>query len=189
MAAKQKTQPNAAASSGKGGKGGKGDKGDKGEKQGAAHGGEGIQPIARNKKAFHNYEVLERLECGMVLHGSEVKSLREGSVSFIDSYAEVRDGELFLVGLHIGEYRMATAYQHKILRRRKLLAHKRQIRKLQHAAEAKGLTLVPLSLYWRRGKGKIEIGLVRGKAVHDKRDSLKKRELDREKERALRAHR
>lgn len=142
--------------------------------------------ILRNKRAFHNYEILEKLECGMVLQGTEVKSLRDRNVSFADSYVRIEEGELYLIGLNIAEYRMGNIHNHEPTRRRKLLAHTRQIRKLRLSVEAKGMTLVPLRLYWKEGKAKIEIGLARGKATHDKRESIRDRDLKRQKQRIMR---
>ncbi len=154
-----------------------------------ADGNDGRKSIIKNKRAFHQYEILERVECGIALQGSEVKSMRQGNVSFADSYAAIRDGQLKLIGLHIAEYRMATVYNHEPTRSRQLLAHRREIRKLAAAVEQKGLTLVPLALYWRRGKAKVEIGLARGKIMHDKRETIKKREHERDRQRALRRRR
>lgn len=148
---------------------------------------EGTKLILKNKRAFHNYEILERLECGLALQGTEVKSLREGAVSFADSYVTARDGELSLVGLNISEYKMGNRMNHEPVRKRRLLARKRQIGKLQVAVSQKGLTIVPLALYWKRGLAKVEIGLARGKALYDKRESIRKREDERGMRRALRA--
>ncbi len=150
---------------------------------------DGTKLIARNKRAFHDYEVLQAIECGMVLCGSEVKSLRDGNVSFADSYATVRDGELFLIGLNIGAYAMASLDVHTAAATRKLLVHKRQIRKLKAALVEKGLTLVPLDLHWRRGLAKVELGVVRGKAQYDKRHTIRDREAQRTRQRALRKSR
>lgn len=148
--------------------------------------GEGIKTIARNKRAFHEYEIVQRLECGIALVGTEVKSLREGKVNFADSYACVEEGELVLLGMNISEYTQGNRLNHDPVRKRKLLAHKREIAKLAMAVEAKGLTLIPLSVYWLRGRCKVELGLARGKARHDKRESLHKRDFERQKQRILR---
>lgn len=147
-----------------------------------------IKIIARNKRAYHEYEVLEKIECGIVLCGTEVKSLREGHVSFADSHARVQDNELHLVGLSISEYAMGNRMNHDITAVRTLLAHKRQIRKLGRAVQEKGFTLVPLDLHWRRGLAKVTLGVVRGKAQYDKRQTLKDREVQRARQRALRRH-
>ena len=144
--------------------------------------------IAKNRAAFHNYEVLQKLECGLVLTGTEVKSLREGHVAFADSFASVLDGELFLYNLNISEYKMGNQFNHLAVRKRKLLAHAREIRKLKAATEQKGYTLVPLGMHWSRGLAKVELGVVRGKQLHDKRDSIKKREQQRDAQRVMRSY-
>ena len=148
----------------------------------------GIKVVARNKRAPFDYEILEKLECGIVLQGSEVKSLREGRVSFADSYVRVLNGELVLLGMNISEYAMANRLNHHPVHTRKLLAHKREIRKLTLAMDIKGHTVVPLKLYFKNGRCKIQIGLGRGKAVYDKRESLKKKDFDRQKQRAMRSY-
>lgn len=148
--------------------------------------GDGTKLIARNKRAFHEYEILQRLECGIALVGTEVKSLRDGKVNFADSYACVEGGQLVLLGMNISEYTQGNRLNHDPVRKRTLLAHKREISKLAMAVEAKGLTLVPLAVYWLRGRCKVELGLGRGKARHDKRESLHKRDFDRQKLRILR---
>ena len=137
--------------------------------------------ICRNKRAFHDYFITDRVEAGLVLVGSEVKSLREGRASLGEgSYAETRGGEMFLVGCHIAEYPWANQFNHEPLRERKLLLHGREIRRLSVKLVERGFTLVPLSLYFRRGKVKIELGLAKGKRQYDKRAALKDRDLDRE---------
>ena len=146
----------------------------------------GSSSIAKNRAAFHNYEVLQKLECGLVLTGTEIKSLREGHVAFADSFASVQDGELFLYNLNISEYKMGNRFNHLANRKRKLLAHKREIRKLRSAVEQRGLTLVPLGMHWSRGLAKVELAVVRGKQLHDKRDSLKKKEQQRDAQRVMR---
>ena len=135
----------------------------------------------RNRRAYHEYHVLEKIECGVALIGSEVKSLRDGSVSFQDSYARLDGGEVFLVGCHISEYRNARFFGHEPTRRRKLLLHRQEIRKLQKLVEAKGQTLVPLRIYFtKRGIAKVEIGVCRGKKLHDKRQTERERDADRD---------
>ncbi len=135
----------------------------------------------RNRRAYHEYHVLEKIECGIALIGSEVKALRDGNVSFQESYARLDDGEVFLVGCHISEYRNAQFFGHEPTRRRKLLLHRREIRKLEKAVEAKGHTLVPLKIYFNeRGFAKVQIGVCKGKKLHDKRQDSKKRDADRE---------
>ncbi len=142
--------------------------------------------IGKNRQAFHNYEVLQKLECGLVLTGTEVKSLREGHVAFADSFATVQGDELFLYNLNISEYKMGNRFNHLANRKRKLLAHKREIRKLRSAVEQRGLTLVPLGMHWSRGLAKVELAVVRGKQLHDKRDSLKRKEQQRDAQRVMR---
>lgn len=143
--------------------------------------GDAIKPIVRNKKAFHDYEVLEKLEAGVSLLGTEVKSLRQGgSVAFTDAYAKIKDGELWLVDLHIAPYVHAAPFMnHDPTRPRKLLVHKREITKLQQKIERQGLTLIPLELYFRRGMVKVELGICRGKKLYDKRETLKKKAAER----------
>ena len=146
----------------------------------------GIKLVCRNRKAGHLYYILEEYEAGIVLTGTEVKSLREGRASLPESYAESRDGEIFLVGCHISGYSAGNRYNHDPLRDRKLLMSKREIRRLQGKVLEKGLTLVPLSIYFRHGWAKVKIALARGKKVFDKREDLKRKQADREAERALR---
>lgn len=136
--------------------------------------------VARNKKARHDYFVEETFEAGVSLLGSEVKALRDGRGSLADAYAEVRGRELVLVGCHIGEYVFAHQFNHAPLRDRKLLMHKGEIDKLRVKVEQRGYTLIPLSLYLKNGKIKAELGLCKGKQHHDKRQSERKREGERE---------
>jgi len=137
--------------------------------------------ICRNKRAFRDYFISDRVEAGLVLVGSEVKSLREGRASLGEAcYAEVRDGEMFLVGCHIAEYPWANLFNHDPLRTRKLLLRRSEIRKLSVKLVERGFTLVPLELYFRRGKVKVELGLAKGKRQYDKRDSVRKRDLERD---------
>ena len=145
-----------------------------------------VKIIARNKRASHDYEILDKLECGIALQGTEVKSLRQGGVVFGDAYADVHDERLTLAGLYIPEYKMGNVHNHEPVRRRTLLAHKREIRKLSKAVDEKGLTLVPLTLYWKSGRCKVVIATARGRARHDKREALKKKEFDRQKQRLTR---
>lgn len=137
-----------------------------------------IKIIAKNRKAFHEYEILERLEAGLVLLGTEVKSLREGKCNIGDSYAELLEGEAWLVKMHIGPYEQAHEQNHEPFRRRKLLLNKRELRKLKPKLEEKGLTLVPLKIYFKRGLVKIEVGLGRGKKTHDKRQADAKKDVE-----------
>jgi SsrA-binding protein len=140
----------------------------------------GRKVIAQNKKARHDYSIEDVFECGIVLTGTEVKSLRMGRASLIDGFAMVDKGELWLSGVHIPEYTQGTWTNHTPRRDRKLLVHAAEIRKLSARMKEGGLTLVPLSLYFKDGKAKIEIAVARGKKAHDKREALKAREADRE---------
>jgi len=144
-----------------------------------------VKPIARNRKAFHDYEILDKLEAGIELRGTEVKSLRNGKVQMADAYARVEDGQLYLVGLHISPYEKTAYGNHEPTRKRKLLIHRREIRRLAGKLNERGLTLVPLSLYFRRGWAKVELGLARGKRQYDKRQDIKRREHQRQIERAM----
>lgn len=141
--------------------------------------------IARNRKARHDYEVLETFEAGIVLKGPEVKSLREGKVSFQDAFARVEGGEVWLHGLHISPYEQANRYNVDPVRTRKLLLQRREIRKLIGRVEEKGLTLVPLEMHFRRGYAKVLLGLARGRKAHDKREKIRAQDLEREARRAL----
>ena len=140
--------------------------------------------VARNRQASHRYNLLDRWEAGMVLTGTEVKSLRGGKAQIKDGYASVRNGEVWLHNVHIPPYAPATRENHEPERPRKLLLHKREIERLIGKTREKGLTLVPLKIYWRAGHAKVELALVRGKKTHDKRDDVAEREAKREMERA-----
>ncbi|TWU00536.1 SsrA-binding protein [Botrimarina colliarenosi] len=142
--------------------------------------------IATNRKARFEYEVLDHLECGVVLVGSEVKSLRDGKMSLDESYARMDKGEVWLVGCNIEEYRNATHVQHEPKRRRKLLMHRREIKKFAARAYEKNLTLVPLKMYFKGGRAKLLLGLCRGKKTYDKRESMKQKTAKRDMDRALR---
>jgi len=146
----------------------------------------GTKTIATNRRARFNYEVTETYEAGMVLLGSEVKSLRAGHADLKDSYASVRGGEMWLVGLRISPYEYARDGGHEPERERKLLLHKREIEKIGAKLAEKGLSLLPMSLYFKDGKVKVELGLGKGKAQRDKRETLKRRQADREMQRAMR---
>jgi SsrA-binding protein len=145
--------------------------------------------IATNRKALFNYHVLERAEAGLALVGSEVKSIREGGLNFKDAWVDYRDGELFLVGCHVSPYSHGGHLGHAPERVRKLLLHKREIVRLGGKVTEKGLTLVPLRAYFKNGRIKVEIGLARGKQAHDKRDAIRKRDVERETRQAVRARR
>ncbi len=138
-----------------------------------------------NRKAFHDYEILEKFEAGLVLHGTEVKSLRLGKVSFKDSYVKAKDGALWVVNLHISEYAHGSAWNHDPARPRKLLLHKREIKRLIGKIEEQGLTLVPLSIYFKNGYAKVELGLARGRKLFDKRHEIAKRDVNRDIQREL----
>lgn len=148
--------------------------------------------IAKNRKAYYNYEILEEFEAGIALLGSEVKSLRNKACNISDAYADVRfnnkgSAELWLINLQISEYKYAGKFNHQPKRVRKLLLHKQEIKKLIGKLEQKGFTMVPLSIYFnRRGKVKIKLGIGRGKTEKDKRDTIKNREWNREKQREMR---
>lgn len=146
---------------------------------------DGITTICRNRRATHDYEIRETLECGIVLVGTEVKSLRAGHASLEDAYARLEDGELWLHGAEIPEYTFGNRLNHKPKRDRKLLLHKREIAKFAGKASDRGFTLVPLRLYFKGGKAKVEIAVARGKQSLDKRHALKEREAKRDMDRAL----
>lgn len=135
--------------------------------------------VSENRKARHDYDVLETLECGIALVGSEVKSLRSGTVSLAESYARVRKGEVFLLNCDIPEYIDANRFNHKRKRERKLLLHKREIQRFAKRATEKGLTLVPLKMYFREGRAKLLVGLCKGRQNFDKRQALKKQDAER----------
>ncbi|GAK49943.1 SsrA-binding protein [Candidatus Moduliflexus flocculans] len=141
--------------------------------------------ICINKEATHLYFIEERFEAGLVLRGTEVKSLREGRANLKESYAKVNGDEIFLVNCHISPYSHGNQLNHDPLRSRKLLLHRREIRKLIGKVSEKGFTLVPISMYFSDGKAKLELGLGKGKKLHDKRESLKERAANREMERAF----
>lgn len=146
---------------------------------------EGRRVIVRNRKARHEYEILDTYEAGLVLKGSEVKSLREGDASFADSFARVDDGEVWLYNLHIAPYGKSSHDAPDPKRPRKLLLRDRQIRELAGDTRETGLTLVPLDIHFRRGYAKVELALGRGKKEHDKRETLKRRAMERDAERAI----
>ena len=150
---------------------------------------EGEKMIAENRKARHEYQLLDRLEAGIVLTGTEVKSLREGRATLVQAYADVRDGELWLHGASIASYDKGGYANHEPDRPRKLLLHRRQIDSLYGSVREKGLTLVPTRMYWKNGRAKVELALARGKDVRDKRRDLSKRDAQRQIERALKSRR
>ena len=148
---------------------------------------EGRKLVIRNRKARHEFEILEELEAGLVLVGAEVKSLREGDASFTDAFARVDNGELWLYNLHINPYEQASIDVPDPKRPRKLLAHRREIERLAARTAERGLTLVPLDLHFTRGRAKVTLGLARGKKLHDKRETMKRKVMQREVDRALRS--
>ena len=150
---------------------------------------EGIKTVASNRRARYDYDIADTYECGIALAGSEVKSLRAGQVTFKDSYATMRNGEAWLLGFHISPYSHGTDANHDPERDRKLLLHRREIARLTGKIAERGLTLVPLRLYFKKGRAKIELGLARGKKLHDKRSALREREVRREMDKAIRASR
>ena len=143
--------------------------------------------VAQNRKARHDYFILETFECGIVLTGTEIKSVRDGKVNLKEGYALIRNGELWLVGVHISPYEKGSYYIHEPLRDRKLLMKKHEILRLFSKVREKGLTLVPLSVYLKEGRrAKVELAMVKGKLLHDKRDSIAERDAKRDMERAVR---
>jgi len=142
-------------------------------------------PRITNRRALHEYFITAKLECGLALMGSEVKSLRQGHAQLQESFARVERGELILHGCHIDPYDKAGKYNHEPLRERKLLAHRREIERLEEATKERGTTLIPLAIYFKDGRAKLELGVARGKQQHDKRDAIRKREMDRDVRRAM----
>ncbi len=147
----------------------------------------GQKIICKNKKAFHEYHIDDTLEAGLVLNGAEVKSLRAGRANLLDGYAQLLNGELYLYNVHISPYKFATQTVSDPLRVRKLLLHKKEIKKLIGKLKEKGIALIPLKIYFiSNGKAKVELGLAKGKKLYDKRATLKKKQSDRDMERAIR---
>jgi len=152
-----------------------------GDKKGDADG-----VIARNKRARHDYHILDTWEAGIMLTGTEVKALRQGKATMTDAYGHVRDGEVFLLNLHIAPYEHGNVFNHEPTRTRKLLLHRQQIRRLIGAVDREGLTLVPLDLYLKDGRVKVTLALAKGKKLHDKREDMRRRDDEREMARAAR---
>ncbi len=146
---------------------------------------EHIKVITENRKARHDYHILDTIEAGIALRGTEVKSLRVGKVNIRDSFARVKDGEVWLHGMHISPYDHGNIHNHEPLRERKLLLHKREIRRLIGKSKEQGLTLVPLRLYFKNGKAKVELAVAKGKKLYDKREALARKDEARKIERAL----
>ena len=149
---------------------------------------EDTRPIAANRKAFHDFFIEDKFEAGIALVGTEVKSLREGRVNLRDAYAEIRGGEVYLVGVHISPYEQGNVWNHDPVRPRKLLLHGHEIVRLQQKINERGYTLVPTRLYFRGSRVKVELGLARGKKQYDKRADLARRDAERDIQRALRRH-
>jgi SsrA-binding protein len=148
---------------------------------------EPVKTITVNRKAYHDYIITETIEAGIVLMGTEIKSIRDGRVNLRDAYARTDKGELWLIGAHIAHYPGGNRYNHEPGRPRKLLLHRKEIATIIAKSEQKGLTLVPLKLYIKKGLAKVELGVARGKKVYDKRESLRQKETDREMDRAVKA--
>ncbi|NMA07731.1 MAG: SsrA-binding protein SmpB [Clostridiales bacterium] len=146
----------------------------------------GIKPVANNRKAYHDYFILEKYEAGISLSGTEVKSIRLGQINLKDSFCIVRDGELYVRGMHISPYEKGNIFNRDPIRERKLLMHKAEIRKLFDAIRRDGYALIPLSVYLKDSKVKVEIGLAKGKKLYDKRDDAAKKDAQRDMERAVR---
>ncbi len=142
----------------------------------------GIRPVANNKKAYHDYFIEEKYECGIELFGTEVKSVRMGKCSIKEAYVSIDHGEAFVEKMNISPYEKGNIFNREPLRRRRLLLHKREIMKLQGQVQAKGYTLMPLQVYFKDGRVKVEIGLARGKKLYDKREDLRKKAMMREAE-------
>ena len=149
----------------------------------------GIKPIAQNRKARHDYYIEDVLECGIELFGTEVKSLRKGMCNLKDSYAQAKNGELFVIGMHISPYEQGNIFNKDPFRTRKLLAHKSEIRRLTASAQQDGMSLIPLSLYFKDGRAKMEIAVAKGKKLYDKRHTIAERDAGREMERRLKEDR
>jgi SsrA-binding protein len=145
-----------------------------------------MEVIAKNRKAYFQYEILEKIEVGIVLTGTEVKSVRNRDVSINESFAHLDNGEIFVYEMHVGQYKQGNRQNHEPKRVRKLLLHKREIAKIACKIKQKGYTMIPLSIYFKDGMVKVELALVRGKTKIDKREDIKKRDIDREIQRAMR---
>ena len=145
--------------------------------------------VAQNRRARRDYFIEETYEAGIALKGTEVKALREGRVNLQDGYAQIKDGEVYLINVHISPYAFGNRYNHDPLRDRKLLLHKREIRRLLGKVKEKGFTLIPLSIYFKGGKAKVELALVKGKKLYDKRESLKRKALEKELQRSYKVRR
>ena len=147
----------------------------------------GLQTVARNKKAYHDYFVLESFEAGIELFGTEVKSVRQGKVNLKDAWCSIEKGELYVNGMHISPYEFGNIFNRDPMRKRRLLMHKREINRLYGQLKQQGLTLIPLSAYFNRGRLKIQVGLCKGKKNYDKRESIARKDAEREAARELRS--
>lgn len=148
-----------------------------------------VQIVARNKKAYHDYFVLDTYEAGIELYGTEIKSIRQGRVNLKDSYCGVDDGEMFALGMHISPYEQGNIFNRDPMRRKRLLLHKKEILKLFQQSQQQGLSIVPLELYIKNGRAKLQIGLCKGKKLHDKRETAAKKDAQRDIERAMKERR
>ena len=149
----------------------------------------GVKPVAQNRKAHHDYFIEETLECGIELFGTEVKSLRNGACNLKDSYAQVKNGELFIIGMHVSPYEQGNIYNKDPFRTRKLLAHKSEIRRLQTASQKEGMSLVPLEIYLKDGRMKLLLAVAKGKKLYDKRHTIAERDAEREMDRRIKEDR
>lgn len=147
----------------------------------------GLQTVARNKKAYHDYFVLESFEAGIELFGTEVKSVRQGKVNLKDAWCSIEKGEIYVNGMHISPYEFGNIFNRDPMRKRRLLMHKREINRLYGTLKQQGLTLIPLSAYFNRGRLKIQVGLCKGKKNYDKRESIARKDAEREAARELRS--
>ena len=143
-----------------------------------------VKPVAQNKKAYHEYFILEKYEAGIELFGTEVKSIRNGKVNLKDAWCQIKDNEIFVCGMHISPYEQGNIFNRDPLRVKRLLMHKREIRNLYAKVKQEGLTLIPLTLYFKNGRAKLEIGLCKGKKLYDKREAAARKEAERKIERA-----
>ena len=146
----------------------------------------GVKPVAQNRSARHDFFVEESVECGIALHGTEVKSMRQGKVNLKESYAQIRDNEVLVQSMHISPYEQGSIFNTDPMRPKKLLLHKAEIRKLKAQVQQKGYTLIPLSVYLKDGRMKLELGVCKGKKNYDKRDAMQERDTQREMQRAMR---
>ena len=145
----------------------------------------GVKQVAQNKKAYHNYHILEKFEAGVELFGTEVKSIRQGGINLKESFCAIKGGELFAQGMHISPYEKGNIFNREPLRPKRLLMHKREINRLHDRIKQEGLALIPVSVYFKNSRGKIELGLAKGKKLHDKRETIAEKDTNRDMERKL----